>query len=47
MVGNNQKTIARQMLTPFFSGNGIDSAVICTNVQALNAVVAVVEGALD
>jgi hypothetical protein len=47
MMTNTNKTIARQMLSPFFSGNGLDSAVICTNVQALKAVTAVVKGALD
>jgi hypothetical protein len=39
MMTNTNKTIARQMLSPFFSGNGLDSAVICTNVQSLKAVV--------
>ena len=47
MMTNTNKTIARQLQTPFFKSGLIDSSMISANVQSLKAVVAAVEGALD
>ena len=43
MVNNQNKTMARQIQTPFFQSGLIDSQMISINVQSLKAVLDVIE----
>ena len=47
MVSKSNKTIARQLQTPFFKSGLIDSSMISANVQSLKAVAVAVEGVLN